>query len=183
MVQAHGDVGPECFLDRHRPLGRQLEQAAVEVRPERHALVGDPVAVGQAEDLEPARIGEDRTVPAHERVQAAERLARPLRRAEGEVIGIRQQHPRAGRPELVGREPLTVACVPTGMNAGVSTVPCGVSRATPRSRHRNRGLDGLASVNRIRRTPARSPDYRSVDRRYPESRRSSIVLQFQAERR
>ena len=40
MVEAHRDVGPERLLDRHGALGRQLEQAAVEVRAERHAVVG-----------------------------------------------------------------------------------------------------------------------------------------------
>ena len=73
MVQAHGHVGPERFLDRRRPLGGQLQQPAVEVRSEGHALVGDPISIRQAEHLKPTRIGEDRTVPAHERVQPADR--------------------------------------------------------------------------------------------------------------
>ena len=72
MVQAHGHVGPQRFLDRDRALGRQLQEPAVEVRSKRHALVGDPVAIGQAEHLKSAGIGQDRTVPAHERVQAAQ---------------------------------------------------------------------------------------------------------------
>ena len=106
MVQAHGHVGPERLLDRRGPLGRQLEQPAVEVRPEGHALVGDPVPLGQAEDLEAARVGEDRPVPAHERVQAAERGHHLLTRPKRQVIGVGQEHPRAGRSELVGRQPL-----------------------------------------------------------------------------
>ena len=32
----------------------------------------------------------------------------------------------AGRAHRLGRMPLTVACVPTGMKAGVATAPCGV---------------------------------------------------------
>ena len=41
VVEAHRHVGPERLLDRDGPLGGQVEQAAVEVRPERDARLGD----------------------------------------------------------------------------------------------------------------------------------------------
>ena len=41
VVEAHRDVGPEVLLDRDGAFGGQLEQAAVEVRAERHARLGD----------------------------------------------------------------------------------------------------------------------------------------------
>ena len=69
-------------------------------------VVGHPVPVRQAEDLEPARIGQDRAVPAHERVQPAECRHHLLARPQGQMIGVGQQHPRPGGAELVGREPL-----------------------------------------------------------------------------
>ena len=69
-------------------------------------MVRDPVPSRQAEYLESSRIGQDRTVPAHERMEAAQSgdclFAWPKR----QVIGIGQKHARSGCAELVGSEPL-----------------------------------------------------------------------------
>ena len=72
VVEAHGDVGAEGLLNLDRALGGQLQKPAVEVRAEGRAAVGDFGPLGQAEDLKAPGIGEDRAVPAHEFVQAAE---------------------------------------------------------------------------------------------------------------
>ena len=50
------------------------------------------------------------------------------------MIGVAQNDLRAGIVlELRGRSPLTVACVPTGMNTGVSMVPCAVCSTPARA--------------------------------------------------
>ena len=140
MVQAHRHVSPELFLDRHRSLGRELEDASVQVRSKGHSVIRDPVPVGKAEDLKSTGIGEDRPVPAHERVQAAECGHFVLARPQGEMVRVRQQHASAGRRRICsGVRPLTVAWVPTGMNAGVGTDPCGVSSIPDRAPSRNPG--------------------------------------------
>ena len=101
-------------------------------------VVGHPAAVGQAEDLEPARVGEDRPVPAHERVQAPR--APPPRPHRAAGPGDRCWPAASACPvarSWSGVSPLTVAWVPTGMNAGVSTEPCGVSSSPSRRRARS----------------------------------------------
>ena len=42
LVQAHRDVSPELFLDRHRSLGRELEHASVQVRSKGHSVDPSP---------------------------------------------------------------------------------------------------------------------------------------------
>ena len=92
--------------------------------------------VAEREDLEAAGVGEDRAVPAHERVQAAELGDHVLARA-GSAGGTccRGRSARRARAARRGRRVLTVAFVPTGMNAGVGTSPCAVcstpARAAP----------------------------------------------------
>ena len=97
---------PSALLNGDGPLGSQLEQAAVEVRPERQPLVINPAPIGQAENLETAGIRQDRPVPAHERVQSAQRRNDVLTRPKRQVVGIRQKHSRSGIANLVGRQPL-----------------------------------------------------------------------------
>ena len=83
---------------------------------EGHPVVVDRAQVGQAEHLEPAGIGQDRAIPAHEPCRppsAAMRSTGP----ERQVVGVGQQDLGARRAQgAVGVRPLTVAWVPTGMN-------------------------------------------------------------------
>ena len=154
MVQAHGHVGPEALLDGRRALGRQLQEPAVEVRPEGHALVGHPVSIGEAEHLEPARIGEDRAVPAHERVQSAQRRHDLLTGPEGQVVGVRQEHPRPGGAELVGRHALDRGL---GADRHERRRLHRAAARSPRGRAR-------ASEPRVDRAWLREPDRRSTTR-------------------
>ena len=71
-VEHHRDVDPERFLKRDHVLGREAMFAAVEVRAERHAVVIEIAARFQTEHLKAAAVGEDRPVPGHEPVQAAQ---------------------------------------------------------------------------------------------------------------
>ena len=106
----------------------------------------DLADVGELKDLEAAAVGEDRAVPAHEAVQAAQFGDQLVAGPQGEVIGVAEDDLgadalRADRASA----PLTVAWVPTGMNIGVSTVPCGVSsrprRARPSVARRSKRID------------------------------------------
>jgi hypothetical protein len=107
-------------LGRHEPLG------AVEVRAEADAVVADghdlagalaadggatlhlvghrPVA--HREDLEAARVRDDRPTPAHERVQAAEARDELVTWIEEEVERVAEHHVVAQRRDLAGQEPL-----------------------------------------------------------------------------
>ena len=89
LVEDEGDVGMQCGLDLHRGLRGEEALDPVAIGAEAHALLGDledrsllvaapsaaldligDVPVGEGEDLEPAGIGDQRPVPAHEGVQA-----------------------------------------------------------------------------------------------------------------
>ena len=54
FVEGHGDVRAESDLHVHGMFRREKMAAAVEVRPEAYALVGDLAQLAQAEDLKPA---------------------------------------------------------------------------------------------------------------------------------
>ena len=171
-------------------------------------MIRHPVPVREAEDLKTAGIGEDRPVPAHERVQAAR--APPPRPRRAAAPGDRCS-PAASRcpvPRICsGVNPLTVACVPTGMKAGVSTGPCArlqQAAARWRSAVLRQGsepdrperprvtIDGVANDHeyggpgrRPKLDPGGSRSFhaRASARAEIERRGSrSIVLEFQAER-
>ena len=67
LVEGDRDVRPERLLDRDRVLRREPVDRPVEVALERDPVVVDHPQVAQGHDLEAARVGEDRPVPAHER--------------------------------------------------------------------------------------------------------------------
>ena len=95
--------------------------------------LGDLDAMGEAEELEAAAVGQDRAVPAHEAVQAAQRRDHLFAGPQGQVIGVAQDHLGPGGAELLDLQPLDAALRATGMKAGISTGPCGVvERAPPR---------------------------------------------------
>ena len=141
-------------------------------RAERDAVVVDlRDRVAQREDLEAARVGEDRPVPGHEAVQPAE-VARSARRRGGSAGGrcCRAGSARRGRAPRPGASALTVACVPTGMKTGVRQSPCavrstagargavrlpstskGVDTLTGSASHRRRSRSGSAPRSRARR--------------------------------
>ncbi len=98
---------PSRPLDLRHSLRREPGLVAVVDGSEGHAVVvesGDRVA--EREDLEPAGIGEDRTVPAGEGVQTAELLDDVLARPEMEVVRVAEDHVGAEAAHLVGVERL-----------------------------------------------------------------------------
>ena len=94
---------------------------AVEVAGEGHAVIVDLAQVGQAEDLEAAGIGQDRSVPGHEPMQPAQARDPLGGRAKVEVVRIPEDHLGTG-----------VAQVPRGerLDGGLGA-----------DRHELRGLD------------------------------------------
>ena len=101
LVEGHRDVRAERRLHRHRALGREALRRAVVDRAERDAVVVDrEQGVAQREHLEAARVGEDRAVPAHEAVQAAELAHDLLARPQVQVVGVAEHDLRAEAREL-----------------------------------------------------------------------------------
>ena len=72
LVEDHRHVGVQVVLHLYRTLGRQLDGVAVDRRLEADALLAELAELGQREDLEAAAVGDQRPLPAHELVQAAE---------------------------------------------------------------------------------------------------------------
>ena len=95
---------PRSFCTCDAALRREVDQRAVDVALERDAVVGDPVDVGEAEDLEAAAVGEDRAGPGHEPVQVAQLGDDLLAGAEHQVIGVGEDDLRAGGGDVIGED-------------------------------------------------------------------------------
>ncbi len=126
LVEDEGEVGAQRRLDLHRGLGREHLLRAVEVRAEPHARLGDLEhlagavrtarraaldlvrhgAVAHAEDLEAAGVGDDRPVPAHEVVQAAEPGDQLVAGVQEEVVRVAEDDVVAERGDLGGQQAL-----------------------------------------------------------------------------
>ena len=76
------------------------------VAAERHAVVVDGVEVVERDDLEPAGVGEDRPVPAHEAVEAPEPLDPLVAGPQVEVVRVGQDDLRPDLVEVVRMERL-----------------------------------------------------------------------------
>ena len=79
------------------------EAAAVDVAAKLGAVLADRARVRQREDLEAARVGEDRARPAHEAMQAADPLEQLRPRPQQQVIRVREDDRRAEPLELAER--------------------------------------------------------------------------------
>src|SRR5207249_1348588 len=80
--------------------------AAVEMRAEGGALVRELDQVIETEHLEAAAVGQDGPLPAHEAVQTAQPGDAVRAGAEGEVVGVAQQHLRPQLADFVRGERL-----------------------------------------------------------------------------
>ena len=115
----------------------------------------------QAHHLEAAAVGQDRARPAHEAVQPAHPPHRLDAGPQREVIRVREQDVGARGRELVGRQRLHRARVPTGMNAGVSTSPRATRirparAAVTRVVRFEREVEGHQAAGRARRSNVRA---------------------------
>ena len=84
-------------------LRREPVDRPVEVRAEGHAVLVDDPQVAERHDLEAAGVGQDRPVPVHEPVQAAEPLDALVAGPQVQVVGVAEDDRRAGVAEVVRR--------------------------------------------------------------------------------
>ena len=101
LVEGHGDVGAESDLHVHGVLGREEVAAAVQVRAEADAFVGDLAQGAEREDLEAAGVGEHGARPTDEAMQAAHAADGLVAGAQVEVIGVAEDDFGAERFERV----------------------------------------------------------------------------------
>src|SRR6201986_1544588 len=91
LVEGHDDVGTQADLGGDGALGTEKVGGAIEVRAEGHPLFADLAQIAQAEDLKAARVGEDRAIPGHELLHAAELADHVNAWAKIEMIGVVEQ--------------------------------------------------------------------------------------------
>ena len=106
FVQSHRDRRIQIVLDRRRTLGCQPVLAAVDMGAEGDARLRHRAQAAERHDLEAATVGQDRTGPAHEAVQAAQRLDPRCARPEHQVVGVAQHDFRAGVRDMVRQHTL-----------------------------------------------------------------------------
>ena len=94
LIELHDDIGAQLLLDAHVVLGRPEVPRAVDYRAKANPLIRKLQRVGETEDLEPARIGEDASVPVHEAVQAAGLLDDVRAGAQEQMVRVGQHHLR-----------------------------------------------------------------------------------------
>ena len=135
FVELHHDVGPEQILDFDRALRRERDHRAVDVRAERDAALVELAQLRQRHHLEPARVGQDRVRPVHERVQAAQRRDALGARPQHQVIGVAEQDVGAGRAHGRGVHALDGRLRADRHEGGRAHQPCAVAisprRAAP----------------------------------------------------
>ena len=129
----HDDVRSEQPLDLDRPLRRQHVRAPVEVAGEATPSSLTLVSSLKAHHLIAAAVGQDRPLPAHEPVQPAELRHALGAGAKHQMIGVAEDDVGAAARTSSGRIALTVAAVPTGMNAGVRISPRSMAIAPVRA--------------------------------------------------
>ncbi len=87
-------------VDHH--LWREKVPRPVDVRAELDALVRDLTIIGQAEHLKPARVGQNRTVPAHKAVQSPHLCHQIRSGTQVEVVGVAQDQLRSQFAQIAG---------------------------------------------------------------------------------
>ena len=133
---------PRLRLDLGDALRREALRRAVVDGAERDAVVVDrEQRVAQREDLEAARVGEDRPVPAHERVQAAE---------------LRDHAPRPGRKCRWYVLPRMIAAPSARSSSGCERLDGRLRADRHEHRRRDVAVRGVQRRRRARRRPSRS---------------------------
>ena len=89
------------MLDAHRLFRRQEQFVAVDRRRKPHTLLADLAQVAQRKHLEAARVGQDRTVPAHEAMQPAVRRDHLQPGPQPEMESIAEDNRRADADQFV----------------------------------------------------------------------------------
>ncbi len=113
-------------MNLDRALRRQVIFAAVDMRLEGDAGLVELPQLRQRHDLKAAGIRQNRVRPVHEFLQATQFGDALRARPQHQVIGIAEDDIRSQLTHCSGYIVLTVACVPTGMKAGVRIWPWAV---------------------------------------------------------
>ena len=92
LIQHHHDVAADRLLHLDAGFRRQHVRRAIDVAFETRALLVHRAFVRQGENLKSARVGEHRTIPVHEAMNAAELLEHLRARAQQQMIGVGEQH-------------------------------------------------------------------------------------------
>ncbi len=100
VVELHDHVSAEILFDAHHRLGSEPAPRAVEVASEIDTVLVDCTQRLQREHLKSAGVGDDRPVPAHEPVEASQVADYLIAGTEMQVIGVGEDHPRAGGMDL-----------------------------------------------------------------------------------
>jgi hypothetical protein len=103
FVEHHRNVRAEHALDADRFFRRQHHPVAVHRRCESHAILGELTQRREAEDLEPAGVGEDGELPPHEAVQPAVLLDDLKTGAQPQVERVAEHDLRADLLQFRGR--------------------------------------------------------------------------------
>ncbi len=123
LVELHLDVGAEQPLDLDGALGAHLIGGAVDMRAEGDAGLVDLPKGREGHHLEAAGIGEDRPVPLHETMQAAE-AGHPLGTgAQHQMVGVAQHDVGAELADLARIHRLHGGRGPHGHEGGVRISP------------------------------------------------------------
>ena len=100
LIEHHHDVGADDLLRLDAALGAQAKQRVVDVAAEFGVFLAHAAAAGQREDLKAARIGQHRSRPVHEPMDAAELLENLQARPQQQMIGVGEQHLRAALEQI-----------------------------------------------------------------------------------
>ncbi len=106
LVEGHDDIRPQVLLDGDGFFGGEAVSGAVDMTLEGDPVVVDLAGLGQREDLEAARIGQQGMRPLHEGVQAAQSRHQLVAGTQVEVVGVGQHQRSAQFVQLGGGERL-----------------------------------------------------------------------------
>ena len=102
FVKGHGDGGTQVGLDLHALLRPHKNLAAVDVGVKIDPFLLDLSQTGQGKHLKAAGVRQDRPVPVHEPVQAAELPDQLVAGAHMQMVGVGELHLGADLAQVVG---------------------------------------------------------------------------------
>src|SRR5208283_5129580 len=95
LVEGHGNVSAKGDLHIHGVLWGEEVTAAIQMRAEANAFVGDLAELAEREDLKAAGIGEQGARPTDETVQSAHAADGLVAGAEIKMVGVAENDLRA----------------------------------------------------------------------------------------
>ena len=100
LVESHDDIRTERVLDFHRGLGADETRTAIEMILKMGPLLRDTAQLRQGKNLETTAVGQNRTIPAHELVQAADLADDVEPRTHEKMVGIAEDDLRMELPQF-----------------------------------------------------------------------------------